>query len=137
MNAIAYLLIANQFSFSPYSGNALSTGIVGFRFVSGFFYVYAKRFESFYRRLTEANRQLRRLASTDAFTGLLNPRTFYTVCDRMLALAKREKSPFSVLFIDLDQFKKISITASVGVAHNLPHLETMASIQREADTAMY
>jgi diguanylate cyclase (GGDEF)-like protein len=32
---------------------------------------------------------------------------------------------------------KIHITASVGVAYNLPHHETMASIQRDADTAMY
>lgn len=58
--------------------------------------------------LMEANAKLERLASTDSLTGILNRRRFME-----LATAERERSvryrrPFSLLLIDLDQFKRIN-----------------------------
>ncbi|NJD38589.1 MAG: GGDEF domain-containing protein [Geobacter sp.] len=62
------------------------------------------------RELAEANRQLQYLASHDSLTGVLNARTFYEVGDRMMSVARRENKPFSVLFIDIDHFKRVNDT---------------------------
>lgn len=61
-------------------------------------------------QLAEANKQLEYLANHDSMTGLLNGRMYYEVCDRMMCLAHRDKTPFSVLFIDIDHFKNINDT---------------------------
>ena len=50
--------------------------------------------------------QAEALAHTDDLTGLRNDRALRTEIDR--ALANRPKSPFSVLFLDLDHFKRIN-----------------------------
>lgn len=60
------------------------------------------------RELAEANKQLQYLANHDPLTGVLNARTYYEVCDRMMCTAQREKESFSVLFVDLDHFKNIN-----------------------------
>ncbi|MFZ5775481.1 MAG: diguanylate cyclase [Thermodesulfobacteriota bacterium] len=62
------------------------------------------------QQLAEANRQLKFLASHDPLTGVLNARTFYEVCDSMMCVAHRDKHPYSVLFVDLDHFKKVNDT---------------------------
>lgn len=58
--------------------------------------------------LIDANRRLEYLASRDQLTGLLNARTFYEVCDRIIKVSLRDDSPFSVLFVDLDRFKGVN-----------------------------
>lgn len=45
---------------------------------------------------------------TDDITGLYNTRYLEIVLDREFSLAKRNKTPFTVLFLDLDHFKKIN-----------------------------
>jgi diguanylate cyclase (GGDEF)-like protein len=55
-----------------------------------------------------AHEKLRHLAYHDATTGLLNRRVMETVLTREFARAKRYKSPLSVAFIDLDDFKAIN-----------------------------
>lgn len=60
--------------------------------------------------LAEANRQLHYLATHDALTGVLNARTFYEVCDQIMNVARRDEKPFSLLFVDLDHFKRINDT---------------------------
>ncbi len=50
--------------------------------------------------------QAEALAHTDDLTGLRNDRALRTEIDR--ALASRPKAPFSVLFMDLDHFKRIN-----------------------------
>lgn len=52
--------------------------------------------------------ELRGLTYTDDVTGLYNQRYLETVLERELALAKRNQTPFSVLFLDLDHFKVIN-----------------------------
>jgi diguanylate cyclase (GGDEF)-like protein len=65
--------------------------------------------ESEVRRRTEelsiANAELSRLAMQDPLTGLKNRRAFEEHYARELARAARNKTPLSVLFIDVDQFK--------------------------------
>jgi diguanylate cyclase (GGDEF)-like protein len=48
------------------------------------------------------------LSRTDHLTGLLNNRSFYEVAQNYLCIMKRRKSPFSIAFIDLDNFKEIN-----------------------------
>lgn len=60
------------------------------------------------RELSDANTKLERLASIDSLTGILNRRRFME-----MALAERDRSarynhPFSLLLLDLDQFKRIN-----------------------------
>lgn len=47
-------------------------------------------------------------ANHDALTGLPNRVLFKHLTDQQLAVAKRTNSPFSILFIDLDGFKKVN-----------------------------
>lgn len=62
------------------------------------------------RKLAEANKQLKLLADNDPLTNLLNARAYYEVCERMMSVALRHNNSFSVLFVDLDHFKKINDT---------------------------
>ncbi|HEY8719700.1 EAL domain-containing protein [Pengzhenrongella sp.] len=54
--------------------------------------------------------QLRENALYDALTGLPNRRLFLDRLDRSLALWQRSRTPFAVLFLDLDGFKAINDT---------------------------
>lgn len=59
-------------------------------------------------RIGEQNRLLARLARTDALTGLLNRRAMQEQLERELRLFSRGRSAFSVLLIDLDEFKEVN-----------------------------
>lgn len=55
--------------------------------------------------LEAANRQLQRLATTDELTGINNRRELNRRLDLETKRAKRERSPLSVMLIDVDHFK--------------------------------
>lgn len=206
----ACIFFGNRYLEQPYNENAIATAVMGFIYISVFFYAYSSRPISYFHRLTESNEKLRYLANHDPLTGVLNARTFYQVCDSMMCLAHRDNKSFSVLFVDLDHFKKVNdtyghdagdvvlksvascmtstsrecdvygriggeefsiylpdtdrqgamllaeklrmnieqllpiidgkplkVTASIGVASNLPHHHSISDIQRDADHAMY
>lgn len=59
-------------------------------------------------RIQEQNRLLARLARTDALTGLLNRRAMQEQLERELRLFSRGRSAFSILLIDLDEFKEVN-----------------------------
>jgi diguanylate cyclase (GGDEF)-like protein len=50
----------------------------------------------------------RRFARLDPLTGIHNGRAFSEEAERFLALAKRKARPITVVFIDLDDFKKVN-----------------------------
>lgn len=56
----------------------------------------------------EAERGLQRLASTDSLTGLPNRRAFEERAAAIVALARRYRTPLTVLMIDLDHFKQLN-----------------------------
>lgn len=56
--------------------------------------------------LREHRAELERLSSTDGLTGLSNRRHLMTTLDGELERARRGPQPFSVLMLDVDQFKK-------------------------------
>lgn len=51
---------------------------------------------------------LYKLATVDGLTGLYNRRAFIDLAGREIARARRLKSPFSVLMMDLDFFKRVN-----------------------------
>ena len=54
--------------------------------------------------------QVRQLAKTDALTGLANHRSFYETLDHEIARVNRKGSPFSLIFMDIDDFKQVNDT---------------------------
>jgi diguanylate cyclase len=61
-------------------------------------------------RLKDSMADLKREATTDLLTGLFNRKTFNSRLRRALADAKADSSPFSVLMLDVDHFKRVNDT---------------------------
>ncbi len=55
-----------------------------------------------------AHEKLRFLAFHDALTGLLNRRVMESIMEREYGRAKRYRSPLSLIFLDLDDFKSVN-----------------------------
>jgi diguanylate cyclase len=60
--------------------------------------------------LETANQRLKRLVAVDALTGIANRRHFDRVLDRELRRARRDARPLSLIFLDLDEFKRFNDT---------------------------
>lgn len=67
------------------------------------------------QRIIELQNQLRNakekhivLSMTDALTGILNRRALYETLEKELLRSAREKTPLSVIMMDIDFFKKIN-----------------------------
>lgn len=58
--------------------------------------------------LQAANEQLRRLASTDELTGLLNRRALMQQLEHEYAAARQQGTPLSIVMLDLDAFKALN-----------------------------
>ena len=105
-----FVIAGNRYLPEPYNANALTTSFVAFLYMGIFFATYSSRPVSYFHRMLESNEKLRYLANHDPMTGLLNSRTFHEVCNHMMCVAYRENELFSLLFVDLDHFKKINDT---------------------------
>ncbi|MBO8085225.1 MAG: EAL domain-containing protein [Marichromatium sp.] len=88
---------------------------------------------------TEAHRlseELRRQASLDALTGLLNRSAFEQRLQRAIEEARRERRQHALCYLDLDQFKVINDTcghiAGDAVLRQLAHV--LAACIRQQDT---
>ena len=60
------------------------------------------------KKLSQANRELKKLAITDQLTGLFNRRYFGTVFEAELRRAKREKRNLTFVMLDIDHFKNLN-----------------------------
>ncbi len=60
------------------------------------------------KEVTETKNRLRQLAYYDSLTTLPNRRLFTEQLDLLLRLAKRNKERLSLLFVDMDNFKRIN-----------------------------
>jgi diguanylate cyclase (GGDEF)-like protein len=60
--------------------------------------------------LETANQRLRRLVTIDALTGVANRRHFDRELERELRRSRRDELPLSLIFLDLDEFKKFNDT---------------------------
>ncbi len=79
--------------------------------------------------------ETRRLSITDGLTGLYNSRHFYENLDLEIARTKRYGNSFSLILIDIDDFKKLNDTyghqAGDEVLRGLAHI--LRSVSRETD----
>lgn len=80
-------------------------------------YLYRQQRDEAYRALRESQRQLveinlelQRLTNVDGLTGLSNRRSLNEYLELQWKLAVREQSPFSILMIDVDNFKRYNDT---------------------------
>ncbi len=60
------------------------------------------------KKLSDAYEQLKEIAGTDPLTGLLNRRSFFEQAGRELTRSRRNGSPFSMILIDLNNFKVVN-----------------------------
>jgi diguanylate cyclase (GGDEF)-like protein len=60
------------------------------------------------QRLRDENRQLERRATHDGLTGLVNRAYFYTVMHAHIAECRRMSGRLTVLYIDIDGFKRVN-----------------------------
>ncbi len=61
-------------------------------------------------KLSAVNEQLKKIAGTDPLTGLCNRRSFFELADREFSRAQRSQFNFSIILIDLDNFKTVNDT---------------------------
>ncbi len=75
------------------------------------------------------------LANTDSLTGIANRRYFFEMAEKMLNRACREKSPLTLMMIDIDFFKKVNDTYGHIIGdHALKYVaETLQRHLREDD----
>jgi len=59
-------------------------------------------------KLSAANEKLKKIAGTDPLTQLSNRRNFFELADRELSRAQRHQKHFSLILIDLDNFKEVN-----------------------------
>jgi diguanylate cyclase (GGDEF)-like protein len=55
-------------------------------------------------------RQVRQLAKTDALTGIANHRSFQEALDHEISRVNRKGSTFSLIYMDIDDFKRVNDT---------------------------
>ncbi len=60
--------------------------------------------------LAQDNHSLRRIAETDAMTGLLNRRGFFEAVERLMSQVDLQSEEMSVMVLDIDRFKSINDT---------------------------
>ena len=60
------------------------------------------------KKILKENKKLEKLVYKDSVTDLYNQKFLYEVLDRKIQAYRRYKEEFSILFIDVDHFKKIN-----------------------------
>ncbi len=94
---------------------------------------YAKALEE---KVVERTHQLEEISRQDSLTGLFNQRALNDLLRRQLALAKRQKKSFALVYLDVDKFKSINDTKGHFAGDEvLRHVaDAMKAVCREVDT---
>lgn len=83
-----------------------------------------------------AQERIQYLAHYDALTGIANRALFYDRLKHTIALARRKRGTFALMFLDLDRFKPINDTYghAMGDRLLLEVAKRIAAVLRESDT---
>lgn len=92
----------------PYSGNAQATLLLAVLYMSVMFHVFGDRSVSYFSRMRKYNLKLLRIASHDALTGVFNARAYQAQCQALIQAGAEAGRGYSVLFVDLDHFKRVN-----------------------------
>lgn len=79
----------------------------------------ALSFQDMGRSLERSRQKIERLAYHDSLTGLPNRLLFREYLQHMIALARRENNKMAVLFLDLDNFKRVNDTLGHQIGDRL------------------
>jgi diguanylate cyclase (GGDEF)-like protein len=104
------LALGNAHLDRHYSPNAMATSLLCLLYLGIFFHTYVGRTFSYFNRMRDYNTRLQDLASHDPLTKVFNARAYYAACEQHITHSQRSGQPYSVLFIDLDHFKRINDT---------------------------
>lgn len=87
------------------------------------------------KKLSHAYEQLKEIASTDPLTGLLNRRTFFEQAVREFSRSRRKGTPFSMILIDLDNFKAVNDTKGHLIGDEVLRVtaESLVELSRSGD----
>jgi len=105
----------------PYTKERILNNWLYIKYEKGVDYVLAKKLSFvfiiilliilfFYLKLRRLKKKLEYLASKDPLTDLYNRRYFTKISENIFNLAKRNSSKFSILMLDIDNFKNINDT---------------------------
>lgn len=129
------LALGNAHLERPYSPNAMATALFCLLYLGIFFHTYVGRTFSYFNRMRDYNARLQDLASRDPLTHVMNARAYYEACEQQIALSGRTQQPYSVLFVDLDHFKKINDTYGHAAGDEVLRVvaQTLGSHLRNSD----
>jgi len=122
-NIAAYLISMEQNSFFP------KLKATFFSLVSILIFLTISTsllFFLFLKKQYDFNFSLQQQSFIDPLTSLLNRRGFNTYAHPLLSILKREKKPYSILFLDIDFFKKVNDTYGHDVGDKV--LQELAQI---------
>jgi len=69
--------------------------------------------------LEHSKNKLEDLASKDPLTSLYNRRFLYDMSNELILIAKREKSPLSLILFDIDDFKQVNDNSGHAIGDNV------------------
>ena len=95
----------------------------------------AKSFQKMAESLNNSRQKIEHLAYHDSLTGLPNRLLFTEYLEHMIALAHRENNKMALLFLDLDNFKRVNDTLGHNTGDKLlkSTAERLQSILRKED----
>jgi diguanylate cyclase (GGDEF)-like protein len=101
-----YLIIANLLKDHIYLSGIVASMLIPALIAPWFSWYFVKSFMKLHRLELE----MRELATFDSLTKVYTRKMFFENAKNIFELNKRDKKPFSVLYIDLDNFKPINDT---------------------------
>jgi diguanylate cyclase (GGDEF)-like protein len=85
--------------------------------------------------ITERDRELERLATTDTLTGIANRRQFFILAELDIQRARRYKRAAAVMMLDLDHFKQVNDSYGHAIGDEVLHTvaERLKNALRQTD----
>jgi diguanylate cyclase (GGDEF)-like protein len=85
-----------------------ATPVIGLAYVASYLLMIVNGFGFLLLCKQKDDAQMRRLATIDSLTGMLNRRAFFERADNARQLAMRLRKPIALLMLDIDHFKQLN-----------------------------